>query len=31
MSVHRLSKGPIVSSHHLAESEGWEASEVEYG
>lgn len=24
-------KPPIVSSHHLAEGDGWEASEVEYG
>ena len=26
-----MEKRPIVSSRHLAEGEGWEASEVEYG
>ncbi len=26
-----MEKSPIVSSQHLADGEGWEASEVEYG
>ncbi|SCZ71234.1 winged helix DNA-binding protein [Epibacterium ulvae] len=26
-----MEKRPIVSSRHLAEGEGWEASEIEYG
>ncbi len=31
MSDQKTTKRPIVSSRHLADGEGWEASEVEYG